>query len=120
MLWKEAGNFKIHRTRVIHLYEADYNLALSLKWREALFEAERNHTLAEGQYGSRPRRCSYDPVLLEVLQAEMSRITRKSFVQMNFDATSCYDHIIPSIATMASRKYGVPTSVVKANVEFLI
>jgi hypothetical protein len=28
MLFKEAGNNKIHRTRVIHLYEADYNLAI--------------------------------------------------------------------------------------------
>ena len=26
---KEPGNIKIHRTRVIHIYEADYNLALS-------------------------------------------------------------------------------------------
>ena len=119
MLWKEAGNIKIHRTRVIHLYEADYNLALSLKWREALFAAERTQSLADGQYGSRPRRSSYDPVLLEVLQAEMSRITRKSFVQMNFDATSCYDRIIPSIATMASQTYGVPESVAQANVTTL-
>ena len=36
MLWKEPGNIKIHRTRVVHIYEADYNLTLSLKWREAL------------------------------------------------------------------------------------
>ena len=119
MLWKESGNIKIHRTRVIHLYEADYNLSLSLKWREALFAAERAHSLAEGQYGSRPRRSSNDPVLLEVLQTEMSRITRKSYIQMNFDATSCYDRIIASIAMMASRKYGVPASVAKANVSTL-
>jgi hypothetical protein len=48
MLWKEPGNHKIHRTRVIHLYEADYNLVLSLKWREALFQAERTGTLYKG------------------------------------------------------------------------
>ena len=28
ILFKEPGNIKIHRTRVIHLYEADYNLAM--------------------------------------------------------------------------------------------
>ena len=54
MLWKEPGNYKIHRTRVIHIYEADYNLVLSLKWREALLASEKSGVLNEGQYGSRP------------------------------------------------------------------
>ena len=31
ILFKEPNNIKIHRTRVIHLYEADYNLVLGLK-----------------------------------------------------------------------------------------
>jgi hypothetical protein len=31
MLHKEPGNSKIHRRRVIHLYEADHNLILGLK-----------------------------------------------------------------------------------------
>ena len=34
MILKEEGNFKIHRLRVIHLYEQDYNLLLALKWRQ--------------------------------------------------------------------------------------
>ena len=116
MLWKEPGNHKIHRTRVIHLFEADYNLALNLKWREASLQAERNGLLYKGQYGSRPRKCAVDPVLLEVLQTEMSRITRKSLVLMNFDATSCYDRILPSLANLASRKFGVPPTVTQMNV----
>jgi hypothetical protein len=33
--FKEPGNIRIHRNRVIHLYEADYNLAMGLKWRSA-------------------------------------------------------------------------------------
>ena len=28
MLFKDPGSFKIHRTRVIHIYEADFNLIL--------------------------------------------------------------------------------------------
>ena len=31
MILKEADNFQIHRLRVIHLYEQDYNLILALK-----------------------------------------------------------------------------------------
>jgi hypothetical protein len=41
ILLKEPGNIKIHRTRVIHLYEADYNLAMGLKWKAAMELSER-------------------------------------------------------------------------------
>ena len=34
MILKEPNNHKIHRLRVIHLFEADYNLILSVKWRQ--------------------------------------------------------------------------------------
>jgi hypothetical protein len=54
MLFKEPGNIKIHRTRVIHLYEADYNLAMGLKWKAAMDQSEANHDINTGQYGSRP------------------------------------------------------------------
>ena len=45
ILFKEPGNIRIHRTRVIHLYEAYYNLAMGLKWRSALFKAEKANVL---------------------------------------------------------------------------
>lgn len=31
MIFKDNGNFKIHRLRVIHIYEADFNLLLAVK-----------------------------------------------------------------------------------------
>ena len=33
ILFKDNDNVRIHRTRVIHIYEADYNLTLGIKWR---------------------------------------------------------------------------------------
>ena len=36
MILKEENNTKIHRLRVIHLYEADYNLLLGVKWRQLM------------------------------------------------------------------------------------
>lgn len=89
ILFKEPGNVKIHRTRVIHIYEADYNLVLGLKWRVALYQAEALKQLNEGQYGSRPRRNAIDPVMIEELQFEISRATRKTIIQTNYDAASC-------------------------------
>ena len=61
--FKDKDNVRIHRTRVIHIYEADYNLMLGIKWRIALYQAEALRKLNTGQYGSRPRRNAYDPVL---------------------------------------------------------
>ena len=120
MLFKEEGNIKIHRTRVIHLYEADYNLAIGLQWRSALYESEEHRRLNQGQYGSRPHRNAHDPIFIEEFQFEISRTTRKSLLQTNYDATSCYDRIIPNLAAIVSRKFGVPESVVLSNVTTLM
>jgi hypothetical protein len=69
MLHKEPGNSKIHRLRVIHLYEADYNLILGLKWRELLHAAEDEGLLNDGQYGSHPNPNAHDPVFIEEMQS---------------------------------------------------
>jgi hypothetical protein len=119
MLYKEPGNYKIHKTRVIHLYEADYNLAMGLKWRATLETAEEGHCLNSGQYGSRPSRGAHDPVFIEEFQLEISRASRKTLIQTNYDATSCYDRIIPNLASLVSQKYGVPQPVALTNTRTL-
>jgi hypothetical protein len=68
MILKEANNHKIHRLRVLHLYEADYNLILRVKWRQLMRHAEANHTLNEGQYGSRAGREASSLNFLETLK----------------------------------------------------
>ena len=52
MLEKEPGNPKIHRLRVIHLYEADDNLILSIKWRKLLHHACDNGFINASNFGS--------------------------------------------------------------------
>ena len=56
MLQKDHNNPRIHRLRIIHIYEADYNLLLAVKWRQALHHAEDQMLLNDGLYGSRPGR----------------------------------------------------------------
>jgi hypothetical protein len=108
ILFKDPDNVRLHRTRVIHIYEADYNLMLGIKWRVALYQAEAFKELNDGQFGSRPRRNAVDPVFIEEMQFEISRASRKMMVQTNYDATSCYDRIIPNLAMLVSRKNGIP------------
>ena len=117
VLFKDIDNVRIHRTRIIHIYEADFNIVLGLKWRMALYQSEALNKLNDrSQYGSRPnRKNAIDPVMLEEIQFEMSRISRRMLVQTNFDATACYDRIIPNLAMLASQKFGVHPLVIKTN-----
>lgn len=115
ILFKDPDNFRLHRTRVIHIYEADFNLVLGIKWRSAMHTAEVQGWLNTGQFGSRKRRNAIDPVLVEELQYEISRATRRSVLLTNYDAASCYDRIIPNLAALVSRKFGVHELVTKSN-----
>lgn len=115
ILFKDRGCVNIHRTRVIHIYEADFNLMLGIKWRVALYQSEALNLLNDGQFGSRPRRNAIDPVMIEELQFEISRISRRMFLQTNYDASACYDRNIPNLAMHASRKFGVEKTVTQSN-----
>jgi hypothetical protein len=119
VLFKEPGNIRIHRTRIIHIYEADYNLMLGLMWRSPLFQAEALAQLNSGQFGSRPKHNATDPIFVEELQLELSRITRKTLALTNYDATACYDRIVPSVGMLVSQKFGVSPMVTKSNAETL-
>ncbi len=119
MLFKDTDNVRIHRMRVIHIYEADYNLVLGVQWRIALYQDEAFRELNAGQFGSRPRRNAIDPVFLEELQFEISRLSRKLMVQTNYDAMSCYVRIIQNLAMLVSWKFGVPKHVTQSNARTL-
>ena len=85
----------------------------------ALYQAEALRVLNEGQYGSRPRRNAIDPVMIEEWQLEISRLSRRMFLQMNYDATACYDRIIPNLAMLVSQNFGVHPMVTKMNAKTL-
>ena len=119
MLQKDVGNPRIHRLRIIHIYEADYNLLLAVKWRQALLHAEANNLLNDGLYGSRKGRSAHDPVLIEVLQNEIYRTSMKSGINFDLDATSCYDRILMNVASISSRRMGMHSSIILVNANTL-
>jgi hypothetical protein len=55
MIEKIPGRPKINKLRVIHLYEADYNIILKIIWaRKLVWHVHDNNQINEGQAGSRP------------------------------------------------------------------
>jgi hypothetical protein len=48
MIKRDLGQPKIHRIRVIHLYENDYNLILAMKWQSLTFTNETAGTFNQG------------------------------------------------------------------------
>jgi hypothetical protein len=103
ILFKDPDNVRIHHKRVIHIYEANYNLMLGIKWRMALYQTEAFRELNDGQFGLRPRRNAVDPVFIEEMLFEISLASRKILVQTSYyDAISCYNRIIPNLAMLVS------------------
>jgi hypothetical protein len=45
ILFNDDDNVRIHSTRVIHIYEADFNLAFGLKWRSAIHQTENQSAI---------------------------------------------------------------------------
>ena len=65
-----------------------------------------NCLLHPEQYGGVLGRDSITPAYIEELQWEVTRATRQPIVKTDFDATSCYDRIIPSLASLVCRAFG--------------
>ena len=105
MLEKASGSPKIHRLQVIHLYEADYNLILGVKWCQALHHACSHGYINPGCYGSQPGKEAMDALIIRELEYEMSRLTCKPCIHFDNDATSCHDRIPCFLANLGSRKY---------------
>jgi Reverse transcriptase (RNA-dependent DNA polymerase) len=106
MILKEPGNFKIHRLRVLHLFEADHSVIQGNKSRDLIHHGVDNNLLHPEQHGGVPGRDSLTVPFIEQMLWDITRASRQPIIRTDFDATSCFDRIIPSIASLACRSFG--------------
>jgi hypothetical protein len=116
---KDSGIPRIHRLRVIHLYECDLNLLFSLLFRELDQHCEDNKLINTGVYGCRPNRRAIDPVFVDVMQTEMAMVTRTPLVKFNDDATACFDRILVHLLNLCLQSYGMPKKLTRILGELL-
>jgi hypothetical protein len=121
MIQKINGNSRIDKLRVIHIYEADYNLFLKIFWgRKMVFNSERNNQLNEGQYGSRPGKKSSDQVIKKIMVYDYSALTRSPIATMDNDAKSCFDRIVCTLAMLISLFYGMSLKLIQIHSTVLL
>ena len=73
---------------------------------------EKSNTLHPGQYGSRPGKDPKTVTLLEELRLDYSLLVRQPFINIDNDATSCYDRILLPISSLVARAHGIHRNVV--------
>lgn len=108
MIEKIPGQPRIHKLRVIHIFEADFNLMLKLLWaRRLVWHAHKNNALHESQAGSRPDHRCIDVVLRKTMNYLYSTLTRTPLITIDNDAKACYDRIICNVAMLVSKYFGM-------------
>ena len=104
MIYKEAGNIKIHRLRIIYLYKADMSLMWGEHCRRAMRQAVDARSLHQGQFGGLPGRDCTSVCFMEELRFEYATLTRFPMAHFDNDAAACYDRIVVALASLCGRK----------------
>ena len=119
MLAKDPGSSKIERLRVIHLFEADYNLTLKLLWGKRLVHRGEDNKCFGHQQFARPGHQCIDAVHKKILTYDMARIQATNLAVLDNDATGCYDRIIVALGMIAALRLGMPRNAVRMHAQAL-
>jgi ribonuclease HI len=112
LLEKDPNHPKLHRLRIIHIIEADYNLATKIYWARRLQRtAEKKKLLCDSNWGSRKGRSAQDVAIVKELHYDITHLSLNEFATMENDAKSCYDRMIPSLIMLISRSFGLNKNV---------
>jgi hypothetical protein len=93
MIEKDPGSPRIKHLRVIHLFEADYNLSLKMLWgKQLVYQGEDNNCFGkQKQHGSWPQHQAINAVHMKTLTYDLTRILCLKLIMFNNDATGCFD-----------------------------
>jgi hypothetical protein len=113
MLEKITGKPLLHKLRVIHILEADYNLALKqIFGRRLLKNCEQHGALGDLQDGFRKGRSTMQTLLHNELANDYNKRMRiNNYVGMT-DISRCFDRIVAPVISLLNIKNGCPTPAV--------
>lgn len=121
LLEKDRGQPTIHRMRMIHLVESDFNFVLRLLWgRNFMKNNEKVGSFHPNQYGGRKGVQSQSAALNKRLTIDIVRHYKEDTVLIDKDATACYDRIIRYLVVYTLHRLGLPVSLMKFMNSFLM
>ena len=111
-LEKIPGQPLIDKLRVIHIFEADYNLILKhYISRLTLRNAVKHNIIAHEQAGGRPHRTAIDEAVRTTITYEICKLQRHQGGVMYNDAKACFDRVIENISNLTCLNAGTPIEV---------
>jgi hypothetical protein len=108
MIYKKPGCIELDRLRVIHLFEADFNLLVGVYFgRRAMYHQVDGNLLHEGQFGKPGGECQ-DAAISKVLHNMIAIFTKTLMGQFESDATACFDCEVMNFVFACYRSHGAP------------
>jgi hypothetical protein len=113
MIYKKAGILELDELRVIHLFEADFNLLVGLIFgRWTIHNAVTTERLHPSQFGKKGGECM-DAAVAKVLHNTVATLTKTPMSQFESDATACFDRIVMTFAMLCFFLYGCPSHFIR-------
>lgn len=105
---KDSNNPTLHRLRIIHIIEANYNLAMKILWaRRMMPKAEKSKLLTDSNWGSMRSRSAQDTCTMKELHNDISHLRIQDYASMENGTKSCYDRMVPSLIMHMSHSFGI-------------
>jgi hypothetical protein len=113
MIYKKAGVLELNELRVIHLFEADFNLLVGFIFgRRIVHNAVDHQRLHPCQFGKKDGECM-DAAISKTLHNVIATYTKTSLRQFESDATACFDIIVMTFAMLCFFAYCCPSLLIK-------
>jgi hypothetical protein len=120
-LEKDPGRPQINRLRIIHLFEADFNLFLKIMWGSRLVRRAQDYDMINpGQFGSVPGHTASELVMLNQISNDICRTNKVNIIRFDNDASACYDRILVHLGMVAARRCGMPGNAVQIHAYTLL
>jgi hypothetical protein len=108
MIYKKPGVLELDELRVIHLFEADFNLLVGLIFgRPTIHNAIDHQRLHPNQFGKKGGECM-DAAISKTLHNITATYTKTPLNQFESVATACFDRIVMVFAMLCFYAYGCP------------
>jgi hypothetical protein len=108
MIYKKPGVIELDKLRVIHLFEADFNLLVGVYFgQRAMHHQVDRNLIHQGQFGKPGSECQ-DAALSKVLHNLMVFFTQTPMGQFESDATACFDREVMNFVFTCFHSHGAP------------